>query len=258
MSRENWASMNLPRFPRMSHEETLQWLRESRSGDREARERLIHGNLRLVFTLVQRFQNRGHEMEDLFQIGVIGLIKAIDRFDLSFEVQFSTYAVPMIMGEIQRFLRDDGPVKVSRVLKENAAKVRRAEERIEARGQREASLDELARETGLAPEDILACMEASRGVVSMQERVGGEEGGQETLRMDQIGVEEEPRWLERIALDQAMQALSPREREIIRLRFYQDKTQSEAARAVGLSQVQISRLERKILNQFRKILDETG
>jgi RNA polymerase sporulation-specific sigma factor len=250
--------MNLPRFPRMSHEETLQWLQKSQSGDQDAREHLIQGNLRLVFTLVQRFQNRGHELEDLFQIGVIGLIKAVDRFDLSFDVRFSTYAVPMIMGEIQRFLRDDGPVKVSRVLKENAAKVRKARERIEARSRREASLDELSLETGLPLEDILACMEASRGVVSMQEKVGGEESGQEMSRMDQIGVEEEPRWLERIALDQAMEALEPREREIIRLRYYQDKTQSEAARAVGLSQVQISRLERKILERFRKILDETG
>jgi RNA polymerase sporulation-specific sigma factor len=194
-------------------------------------------------------------MEDLFQIGVIGLIKAIDRFDLGFEVRFSTYAVPVIMGEIQRFLRDDGPVKVSRILKENAARVRKAMEKIEARDCREANLDELARETGLAVEDVLACMEASRGAVSMQENIGGD---QETSRMDQIGVEEESRWLDRIALDQAMETLSPREREIVRLRFYQDKTQSEAARAVGLSQVQISRLERKILKRFKEILDETG
>jgi RNA polymerase sporulation-specific sigma factor len=197
-------------------------------------------------------------MEDLFQIGVIGLMKAIDRFDLNFEVRFSTYAVPVIMGEIQRFLRDDGPVKVSRILKENAARVRKAMEKIEARDCREANLDELARETGLTLEDILACMDASRAVVSMQENLGHEEDGHEMSRMDQIGVEEEPRWLERVALDQAMEALEPREREIIRLRFYQDQTQSETARAVGLSQVQISRLERKILKRFKEILDETG
>jgi RNA polymerase sporulation-specific sigma factor len=242
----------------MSHEETLGWLLKSRSGDKDARERLVQGNLRLVFTLVQRFQNRGREMEDLFQIGVIGLIKAIDRFDLSFETRFSTYAVPMIMGEIQRFLRDDGPVKVSRVVKENAAKVRRARESIETVSGREANLDDLARETGLAPEDILTCMEASQGVVSMQENVNREEDGQDVSRMDQLGVDEEPRWLERVALNQAMETLAPREREIIRMRFYQDRTQSETARAVGLSQVQISRMERKILQRFRKILDETG
>jgi RNA polymerase sporulation-specific sigma factor len=250
--------MNLPRFPRMSHEETLQWLRKSQTGDREAREHLVHGNLRLVFTLIQRFQNRGHETEDLFQIGVIGLIKAIDRFNLDFGVRFSTYAVPMIMGEIQRFLRDDGPVKVSRVLKENAVKVYRAMEKIEARDGREANLEDLARETGLTAEDILASMEASKGAVSMQEKIGNEDGDREISRMDQMGVEEESRWLERIALDQAMESLSPGEREIIRLRFYQDRTQSEAARAVGLSQAQVSRLERKILKQFKKILDETG
>jgi RNA polymerase sporulation-specific sigma factor len=247
--------MNLPHFPLLSNDETLQWIQKVRLGDEPAREHLVHSNLRLVFTLVRRFQNRGHDLEDLFQIGVIGLIKAIDRFDLNFNVKFSTYAVPMILGEIQRFLRDDGPVKVTRVLKENAVKVYRAKTKIEAQNGREANLKELSLETGLPAEDIVACMEASKAPASIQEPINHEQDDSGPRLMDQIkSDEEEGRWLNHIALRQAIETLDPRDREIIQLRFFQDRTQNEVAQIVGLSQVQISRLERQILKRFKAIL----
>ncbi|MDE7257972.1 MAG: SigB/SigF/SigG family RNA polymerase sigma factor [Lachnospiraceae bacterium] len=253
-------------------EETAVLIERSQAGDKEARETLIEENLGLVRHIVKRFAGRGYDMEDLFQIGCIGLMKAIDKFDLKYEVRFSTYAVPMIQGEIKRFLRDDGMVKVSRTLKENGWKVKQAAERLSQQFGREASLQELSEATGLEVEDIVLALDANVEVESIYKSVYQSDGN-EIYLVDQVvggssmsytGVgrtipngsihedTEKEKILNHMLLEQLLGKLDDRELELIRMRYFQDKTQVEVAKCMGISQVQVSRMEKRILLQLRE------
>ncbi|MFC0214272.1 RNA polymerase sporulation sigma factor SigF [Paenibacillus chartarius] len=222
----------------------------SQSGDGLARETLVNCNIRLVWSVVQRFLNRGYEAEDLFQIGCIGLLKSVDKFDLSYDVKFSTYAVPMIIGEIQRFLRDDGTLKVSRSLKELANKVRKTKDELSKRIGRLPTIKEVADELGITPEEVVFAQEAGKPLSSIHETVFENDGDPITL-MDQIADDTQDKWFEKLALNEAIGSLSERERLIVYLRYFRDQTQSEVASRLGISQVQVSRLEKKILQSIR-------
>ena len=237
--------------------ETSVLIARAQEGDREAREVLIEKNLGLVRHIVKRFAGRGYDMEDLFQIGSIGLIKAIDHFDLTMEVRFSTYAVPMITGEIRRFLRDDGMLKVSRSLKELAVKIGAARERLEFSLGREPTIEELARQVGASREEVAASMEAGAEVESLYRPLGREEENSGCL-MDKIAetVSENDRLLDRLALGELLAGLGEKEQSIIRMRYFENRTQTEIAKTLGISQVQVSRLEKKILFQMREKLLE--
>lgn len=235
-------------------------IRQAQDGDKNARDTFISENLGLVHAIVRRFEKRGHDREELFQIGCIGLMKAIDNFDLTLNLAFSTYAVPMITGEIRRFLRDDGMVKISRSLKENGYKVSQAKEALSKKLGREASLQEIAEYTQLSPEEIVMAVEANREVESIYQPVCGSEGD-ELLLIDQIGAEkniyEEPEKeavLNEIVVGQLLLSLEDRERKIITLRYFENKTQCEVAAILHMTQVQVSRLERKTLQKLRKTL----
>ena len=210
--------------------------------------------MRLVWSVVQRFLNRGYEPDDLFQIGSIGLLKSVDKFDLSYDVKFSTYAVPMIIGEIQRFIRDDGTVKVSRSLKETANKIRKAKDELSKNFGRVPTINELADFLQLSPEEVVMAQEASRTPASIHETVYENDGDPITL-LDQIDNGEEGRWFDKIALKEAISELDEREKLIVYLRYYKDQTQSEVALRLGISQVQVSRLEKKILQQMKSRMD---
>ena len=222
----------------------------SQSGDNLARDTLVQCNIRLVWSVVQRFMNRGYEPEDLFQIGCIGLLKSIDKFDLSYDVKFSTYAVPMIIGEIQRFLRDDGTLKVSRSMKELANKVRKMSDELSKTLGRLPSVQEVAEALGVTTEDIVFAQEANRPLTSIHETVFENDGDPITL-MDQIADGSESRWFDKLALNEAIETLGDRERLIVYLRYFRDQTQSEVASRLGISQVQVSRLEKKILQTIK-------
>lgn len=231
------------------------WIAESQKGSQQARDRLVENNTRLVWSVVQRFLNRGYEGEDLFQIGCIGLMKSIDKFDLNYEVKFSTYAVPMIIGEIQRFIRDDGTVKVSRSLKELNHKIRKEKEELTKKIGRAPTLNEVAEALDVHPEDIVFANEATRSLSSLNETVYENEGDPITL-MDQLSNPDETKWFEELALRDVVHHLEQRERLIVFLRYYRDQTQSEVADRLGISQVQVSRLEKKILEKMRKEMVE--
>ena len=222
----------------------------SQTGDSGARDTLVNCNIRLVWSVVQRFINRGYEPEDLFQIGCIGLLKSVDKFDLSYDVKFSTYAVPMIIGEIQRFLRDDGTIKVSRSLKELANKVRKTRDELSRQLGRMPTIKEVAHELGITPEDVVLAQEANKPPTSIHETVFENDGDPITL-MDQIADDSQDKWFEKLALNEAIETLSERERLIVYLRYYRDQTQSEVAARLGISQVQVSRLEKKILQSIK-------
>jgi RNA polymerase sporulation-specific sigma factor len=230
--------------------EVKELIQLSQKGDLAARDRLIKHNIRLVWSVVQRFLGRGYDAEDLFQIGSIGLLKAIEKFDLSYDVKFSTYAVPMIIGEIQRFLRDDGMVKVSRSLKEVATKVRKKKDELSKKLNRIPTLKEIASELGLTPEEIVFAQEANRAPASIHETVYENDGDPITL-MDQIADEADITWFDKLALKEAIEQLSERERLIVYLRYYKDQTQADVAKRLGISQVQVSRLEKKIIAQMK-------
>ena len=251
-------------------EETAVLIERSQAGDKEARETLIEDNLGLVRHIVKRFTGRGYDPEDLFQIGCIGLMKAIDKFDLRYEVRFSTYAVPMIQGEIKRFLRDDGMVKVSRTLKESGWKVRQAADKFRQEHGRDASLKELSAETGLAVEDIVMAMDANVEVESIYKSVYQSDGS-EIYLVDQVVAgggdgrqsvgrtaagswqdTEKEKLLNHMLLEQLLERLGERERELIKMRYFQGRTQVEVARYMGISQVQVSRMEKRILLQMRE------
>lgn len=235
-------------------------IRKAQSGEKKAREVLIEQNLGLVHHIVKRFLERGYDAEDLFQIGVIGLIKSIDKFDTSYDVKFSTYAVPLITGEIKRFLRDDGMVKVSRTLKENGMKVRYATERLGNKLNREPTLAEVAREAALTDEEVVMAMEANVQVESIYKSVYQNDGN-EIFLVDQLADEkqnEQELVLNHMVLSQLISGLPQKEQKLIKLRYYQDKTQTEVAKVLGISQVQVSRLEKKILLDMRQKMGERG
>ena len=236
-------------------------MQQAHEGDKSARDALIAGNLGLVHTIVYRFENRGHDREELFQIGCIGLMKAVDKFDLSLNLAFSTYAVPVIMGEIRRFLRDDGMVKVSRTLKENAYKAGRAREELWRELGREPGMVEIAERTGLSCGEIIMAMESARDVESIYQPVY-EKDGDELLMVDQLcereenGIDEPEKEgvLNRMVIEQLLALLDEREKNLIRCRYFENRTQSETAKELGMTQVQVSRLEKKILIGLRKNL----
>lgn len=229
-------------------------IKRAQAGEKESREVLIEQNLGLVHHIVKRFLNRGYEAEDLFQIGVIGLIKAIDKFNTSFEVKFSTYAVPLIAGEIKRFIRDDGMVKVSRTLKENGIKIKYARERLNMQLNREPTLEEVAREAQLSAEEVVLAMEANIQVESIYQSVYQNDGN-EIYMVDQLadkGRDEQESMLNHLVVKQLIDGLPETEQRLIILRYYQDKTQTEVAKLLGISQVQVSRMEKKILLGLRE------
>ncbi|CAM3426792.1 RNA polymerase sporulation sigma factor SigF [Hydrogenibacillus schlegelii] len=237
--------------PALSDEEIRSLIARAHAGDEAARTALVEANLRLVWSIVQRFLNRGYEADDLFQIGAIGLIKAIDKFDLAYDVKFSTYAVPMIIGEIQRFIRDDGTIKVSRALKEAGLRVRRARDELMKSLGREPTIQEVADALGLTPDDVILAQEATRPPASIHETVYENDGDPITL-LDQIADDREEAWIEHVGLRDVIARLPERERLIIYLRFFKDQTQEEVAARLGISQVQVSRLEKKILETLKK------
>ncbi|KAF0825872.1 RNA polymerase sporulation sigma factor SigF [Cytobacillus firmus] len=234
--------------------EVKELIKQSQSGDQGARDKIVQKNMRLVWSVVQRFLNRGYEPDDLFQIGCIGLLKSVDKFDLSYDVKFSTYAVPMIIGEIQRFIRDDGTVKVSRSLKEMGNKIRKAKDELSKTLGRIPTVTELSEFLEISPEDIILAQEASRIPSSIHETVYENDGDPITL-LDQIDDGNEGKWFDKIALKEAIRELDERERLIVYLRYYKDQTQSEVAARLGISQVQVSRLEKKILQQMKDGMD---
>lgn len=235
--------------------DTIGQIRLSQEGDRQAREQLITENIGLVWSMVRRFMGRGCEAEDLFQIGIIGLIKAIDKFDVTYDVKFSTYAVPMISGEIKRFLRDDGMIKVSRTLKENNRKLRAAQERLSARLGRDATLEEIAEDTGLSMEDIVLAMEACTEVESLSKPVNRADGSEGTLGEKIAGKEDTTEQIvNHLVMKQLLEALEEEERQLIWFRYFENKTQTEIAGLLGVSQVQVSRMEKKILQRMRELL----
>ncbi|WP_066294061.1 RNA polymerase sporulation sigma factor SigF [Bacillus sp. FJAT-29937] len=229
-------------------------IKKSQDGDQSARDTIVQKNMRLVWSVVQRFLNRGYEPDDLFQIGCIGLLKSVDKFDLSYDVKFSTYAVPMIIGEIQRFIRDDGTVKVSRSLKEMGNKIRKAKDELSKTLGRIPTVNELSEFLDIPPEDIILAQEAGRTPSSIHETVYENDGDPITL-LDQIDDGNEGKWFDKIALKEAINDLDERERLIVYLRYYKDQTQSEVAARLGISQVQVSRLEKKILQQMKDRMD---
>ena len=247
------CGVNTAKLPVLKAAETRALMEKAQAGDRAARDELIAGNLRLVLSVVQKFAGRGESMDDLFQVGCIGLIKAIDAFDLSQNVQFSTYGVPMIAGELRRFLRDHSALRVSRSMRDTAYRVLQAKEKLTARDGREPSVEQLAAELGIPRQEVVFAMDAVCEPVSLYEPVFSD-GGETTTVMDQIG---DPRntdehWLEQIALADAMRRLTPREKRILALRFYDGRTQVEVARELGISQAQVSRLEKTAIGQIKK------
>lgn len=237
---------------------TLTLIAQAHKGDKEARDTIISENMGLVWSIVRRFLNRGVDMEDLFQIGCIGLLKAVDKFDLGYQVKFSTYAVPMIAGEMKRFLRDDGMIKVSRSLKETAYKAYVTKELLEKKLGREPTLHEIALEMDVAEEELVEAMDAGAQVESLQQTIYHSEGTdielQDKLEEESGGQEEV---LDRMMLKEALGKLESKERELIYRRYFQDMTQSAIASEMGMTQVQVSRLEKKILKNMRIFFRET-
>ena len=249
------CGVNTAKLKVLSNEETIALLRRTKEGDMEARERLINGNLRLVLSVIQKFSNRGENPDDLFQVGCVGLIKAIDGFDLNQPVRFSTYGVPMIIGEIRRYLRDNSSIRVSRSMRDTAYKVMQAREKLMAQTQKEPTVEQIAQALDIPREDVVFAMDAIVEPVSLYDPIY-EHGGDTICVMDQVSDHRntDENWLERIALKEAVKHLGKRERRILALRFYEGKTQMEVSSEVGISQAQVSRLEKNALNTIRKNL----
>ena len=249
------CGVNTAKLKVLKSEESMELLRRARQGDQQAREELISGNLRLVLSVIQRFAGRGENADDLFQVGCIGLIKAIDNFDVNMDVRFSTYGVPMIIGEIRRYLRDNSAIRVSRSIRDTAYRVLQAKEAFLIQHQREPTVDEIAGELGLRREDVVMALDAVVEPISLSEPLYSD-GGDTVCVMDQLRDKKntDEAWLEHIALEDAISKLSPREQRILALRFYQGKTQTEGSAEVGISQAQVSRLEKNALNQIKKEL----
>ncbi len=249
------CGVNTSKLKVLKNDEMAELLRRTKTGDKEAREKLIAGNLRLVLSVIQRFDRRGENVDDLFQVGCIGLIKAIDNFNTDLDVRFSTYGVPMIVGEIRRYLRDNSSMRVSRSMRDTAYKVLKVKEKFMAERQREPSLEEIAKELDAKREDVVFALEAITDPVSLYEPVYSDSGDAVCV-MDQVrdNKNTDEKWLDHIALRDAVDKLPEREKKILALRFFQGKTQMEVSAEVGISQAQVSRLEKSALEQIRKSL----
>ena len=248
------CGVNTGQLPVLTEAEKRQLLTLAHAGDKAARARMVEGNLRLVLSVVQRFAQRGENLDDLFQVGCIGLIKAIDNFDPAQPVRFSTYGVPMIVGEIRRYLRDNSAVRVSRSMRDTAYKVLQAREKLQAESQREPTVEQIAKYLDIPREDVVFAMDAIVDPVSLYEPVYADGGGDAVCVMDQVrdGKNTDEEWLDHIALSDAISKLGQREQEILELRFFQGKTQMEVSAEIGISQAQVSRLEKHALKQIRK------
>lgn len=249
------CGVNTARLPILTNEEKDALFIQIRQGDAEAREQFIKGNLRLVLSVIRRFSSVGENVDDLFQIGCIGLIKAIDHFNTELGVRFSTYAVPMIIGEIRRFLRDNNSIRVSRSLRDTAYKAIYAREMLLKKNQKEPSITEVASEVGISREDIVYALDAIQNPMSLYEPIFTD-GGDTLYVMDQIRDKKnrEENWVEHLSLSDALKKLNAREHEIISLRFFEGKTQMEIAELIGISQAQVSRLEKNALRIMRAYL----
>ena len=235
----------------LKESEKIELLKKARQGDKQARDELIKGNLRLVLSVIQRFQNRGESMDDLFQVGVIGLIKAIDNFNLDLNVKFSTYAVPMCIGEIRRYLRDDSPIRVSRSMKDTAYKAMQVKEELINKNKKEPSVDEIAKALNMEKSEVVLALEAIVDPISLYEPVYND-GGDTIYVMDQVGDNNtDGDWIDEIMIKDELKNLEPREKNILYLRFMQGKTQMEVAKEVGISQAQVSRLEKTALKRIK-------
>ena len=241
------------KLPTLTAAETDALLRRAKNGDSAARERLVEGNLRLVLSVLQRFSGRGENADDLFQVGCVGLLKAIDNFDISQNVRFSTYGVPMIIGEIRRYLRDNSAIRVSRSMRDTAYRVLQAREKLQREQQREPTVEQIARELTLTREEVVFAMDAVCDPVSLFEPIYSDSGDTVCV-MDQVRDEKntDEDWLEQIALKDAMARLSERERTILSLRFCDGKTQMEVSSEIGISQAQVSRLEKNAIKSIKK------
>ena len=245
------CGVNTAQLPVLSESEKRQLLLQAHAGDAGARERMVEGNLRLVLSVVQRFAQRGENLDDLFQVGCIGLIKAIDNFDPAQPVRFSTYGVPMIIGEIRRFLRDNNALRVSRSLRDTAYRAMQARETLEKQLGREPTMDEIAGEAGLSRREVTAALESVVEPVSLEEPVYTD-GGDVMYLIDQVrDPDGEDSWISGLQFRQTVAGLTPREKRIMELRYLRGKTQMEVAQEIGISQAQVSRLEKGALNQFR-------
>jgi RNA polymerase sporulation-specific sigma factor len=247
------CGVNTSKLPVLSNEKMRELLRAMQNGDESARKQLIQGNLRLVLSVIQRFNNRGEPVDDLFQVGCIGLMKAIDNFDLSQNVKFSTYAVPMIIGEIRRYLRDNNPIRVSRSLRDTAYRALQVRDSLVAKHSREPTIGQIAAALKMPREDVVYALDAIQEPVSLFEPIY-HDGGDPIFVMDQISDEknEDSNWLEGISIREAMGKLGERERLILNMRFFDGRTQMEVADEIGISQAQVSRLEKAALKHLRR------
>lgn len=246
------CGINTSQLKVLKENEKTELLRKAHSGDSAARDKLIEGNLRLVLSVVQRFANRGENMDDLFQVGVIGLIKAIDNFNLDLDVRFSTYAVPMCIGEIRRYLRDDNPVRVSRSMRDTAYKAMQVKERLTNELGKEPPVEDIAKELGMKKSDVVLALEAIVDPVSLYEPVYND-GGDTIYVMDQVGDNScDSDWIDEIMIKQELSNLDSREHKILYMRFMQGKTQMETASEIGISQAQVSRLEKNALKRIKE------
>ena len=247
------CGVNTAKLKVLKSSETQALLLRAKAGDKQAREELIAGNLRLVLSVIQRFSNRGENADDLFQVGCIGLIKAIDNFNTDLDVKFSTYGVPMIVGEIRRYLRDNSTMRVSRAMRDTAYKVLQAKEAYMAQHQKEPTIEEIAKMLDIKREDVVIALDAILEPVSLYEPVYSDSGDTICV-MDQVkdNKNNDEMWVERIALKEAVGHLTERERKILSMRFFQGKTQMEVSAEIGISQAQVSRLEKNALRQIRK------
>lgn len=249
------CGVNTSKLPILKNEEKEILFQKILQGDKEARQQYIYGNLRLVLSVIQRFSNRGEYMDDLFQVGCIGLMKAIDNFDITQGVKFSTYAVPMIIGEVRRYLRDNNPIRVSRSLRDTAYKALQVKERLTAEKSKEPAIEEIAKELGMPKENVVMALDAIQDPISLFEPVY-HDGGDTLFVMDQVSDEKngDSLWLENISLSEAIERLTEREKRIVNLRFFQGKTQTEVSTEIGISQAQVSRLEKSALRHMRKYM----
>ncbi|TDQ42337.1 RNA polymerase sigma (RpsG/SigG) subunit [Aureibacillus halotolerans] len=247
------CGVDTSKLPVLKNEEMRKLFRSMQAGDDTAREELVNGNLRLVLSVIQRFNNRGEFVDDLFQVGCIGLMKSIDNFDLGQNVRFSTYAVPMIIGEIRRYLRDNNPIRVSRSLRDIAYKALQVRERLVAATSKEPTPQEIAKELDIPHEDVVFALDAIQDPVSLFEPIYND-GGDPIFVMDQISDDKQQdlHWVEEIALKEGMKRLNDREKMILTKRFFQGKTQMEVADEIGISQAQVSRLEKAAIQQMNK------
>lgn len=248
------SNVDTSKLPVLSNEEKDELFIKIKQGDSEAREKFINGNLRLVLSVLQRFNGRGESMDDLFQVGCVGLIKAIDNFDLSLNVQFSTYAVPMVIGEIRRYLRDNNPIRVSRSIRDLAYKALQAREKLTRDFNREPTVEEIAKEVGVEKEEIVFSFEAIQDPLSLQEPVYND-GADSIYIMDQVkdSKNTDERWADNLTIEQAMKKLNDREKMIITKRFFDGRTQMEVANEIGISQAQVSRLEKDAIYRIKKL-----